>query len=174
MLNPKVQDALNAQINLEFASAYAYLGASAHFESASLPGFAAWMRKQYEEEITHALRIFDYVHDRGGRVQLKAIAEPQGGFTKALDAFEMALKHEQKVSASIHALVALAMQENDFPTQAMLQWFVNEQVEEEKNVGQAVDWLKMAGDSPVALLMMDQKFGARGGEGAAEAEAEAE
>ncbi len=169
MLSQSVRDALNNQINLEFSSAYAYLAASAYFESASLPGFAAWMRKQYEEEILHALRLFDHMHDRGGRAQLRAIAEPAGQFAKALDAFEMALGHEQKVTASIHNLYALAAKENDYATQTMLQWFINEQVEEEKNVGQVVDWLKMAGDSPVALLMLDQKLGQRGGEAEAEA-----
>lgn len=173
MLSQAVQDALNNQINLEFSSAYAYLAASAHFENASLPGFATWMRKQYEEEILHAMRLFDHMHDRGGRAQLKAIAEPTGKFDKALDAFEMALKHEQKVTASIHNLYALAAKENDYATQAMLQWFINEQVEEEKNVGQVVDWLRMGGDSPVALLMLDQKLGARGGEAEAQGEAEA-
>lgn len=164
MLSQSIQDALNNQINLEFSSAYAYLAAAAHFESANLPGFAVWMRKQYEEEITHAMRLFDHMHDRGGRVALKAIAEPKAQFAKPLDAFEMALGHEQKVTASIHNLYALAAKENDYATQTMLQWFITEQVEEEKNVGQVVDWLKMAGDTPVAILMLDQKLGARGGE----------
>jgi ferritin len=171
MLSQSIQDALNNQINLEFVSAYAYLAASAHFESVSLPGFSGWMRKQYEEEIEHALRILDHVLDRDGRVQLQAIAEPHAKFDKPLDAFEMALEHERKVTASIHTLFALAATANDYPTQAMLQWFVTEQVEEEKSVGQIVDWLKMAGDSPVALLMLDQKLGQRGGAAGAAAEA---
>lgn len=170
MLSQSVQDALNNQINLEFASAYAYLAMSGYFESANLTGFAGWMRVQYQEELTHALRLFDYMHDRGGTVRLDAIAEPKAKFKSALEAFEAALAHEQKVTASIHNLYALAAKENDYATQTMLQWFINEQVEEEKNVGQVVDWLKMGGDSPVTLLMLDQKLGARGG--AAEAEAE--
>ncbi len=163
MISSTIQAALNAQINLEFSSAYAYLAAAAHFEAGNLPGFAGWMRQQYAEEITHALRLFDHLHDRGGRVTLAAIAQPQAEFAQPRDAFQMALSHEQKVTASIHALYALAAKENDYATQTMLQWFVSEQVEEEKNVGQVLDWLKMAGDSPAALLMMDQKFGQRGG-----------
>lgn len=161
MLSPTMQDALNAQINLEFTSAYAYLAAAAHFEAASLPGLAGWMRQQYAEEIEHALRLFDHLHDRGGRVRLGAIAEPRADFARPLDAFQMALGHEQKVTASIHNLYALAAKENDYATQTMLQWFITEQVEEEKNVGQVVDWLMLAGDAPAALLMLDQKLGQR-------------
>ncbi|MDW8327362.1 MAG: ferritin [Anaerolineales bacterium] len=174
MLSQSVQDALNNQINLEFASAYAYLAMSGYFESANLTGFAGWMRIQYQEELTHALRLFDHMHDRGGTVRLDAIAEPKAKFKSALEAFEAALAHEQKVTASIHNLYALAAKENDYATQTMLQWFINEQVEEERSVGQVVDWLKMAGDSPVALLMLDQKLGQRGSEAEDEGEAEAE
>jgi ferritin len=169
-----MQDALNNQINLEFSSAYAYLAMSGYFESANLTGFAGWMRTQYQEELTHALRLFDHMHDRGGTVKLEAITEPKAKFTSALEAFEAALKHEQKVTNSIHKLYALAAKEDDYATQTMLQWFINEQVEEEKNVAQVVDWLKMSGDSPVALLMLDQKLSGRKAEaGAGEAEAEA-
>jgi ferritin len=173
MLSPKVQEALNKQINLEFASAYAYLAMSAHFEAVNLAGFAGWMRTQYQEELLHALRLFDHMHDRGGAARLEAIPEPKGQYTTPLEAFETALKHEQKVTASIHQLYALAAKEDDYATQTMLQWFINEQVEEERNVNQAVDWLRMSGDSPVALLMLDQKFGARTAAPAAEAGAEA-
>lgn len=174
MISPAIQQALNDQINLEFSSAYAYLAMSGYFESANLPGFASWMRTQYQEELTHALRLFDHMHDRGGAVKLEAVAEPKGKFSTALEAFESALKHEQKVTASIHKLYALAAKEDDYATQTMLQWFINEQVEEEKNVGQAVDWLKISGDSPVALLMLDQKLGARPAADAGGAEAGAE
>jgi ferritin len=174
MLSQAVQDALNHQINLEFSSAYAYLAMSGHFEAANLPGFAGWMRTQYQEELTHALRLFDHMHDRSGTVKLEAISEPKASFKNALEAFEAALKHEQKVTASIHNLYALAAKENDYATQTMLQWFINEQVEEEKNVSQAVDWLKMGSDSPVALLMLDQKLGGRKPEAESGAEVEGE
>ncbi len=167
MLSQAMQKAINEQINLEFASSYAYLAMSAHFESASLPGFAGWMRLQYEEEIGHALRLFDHIQDRGGAVQLAAIAEPKAKFKTALEAFETALKHEQKVTAAIHKLYALARKEDDYATQVMLEWFVREQVEEEKNVGQAVDQLKMAGTDSAALLMLDDRFGQRAPEGGA-------
>lgn len=174
MLSQAVQDALNNQINLEFASAYAYLAMSGYFESANLTGFAGWMRTQYQEELAHALRLFDHMHDRGGTAKLEAIAEPKAKFMTTVESFEAALKHEQKVTASIHNLYALAAKENDYATQTMLQWFINEQVEEEKNVGQVVDWLKMSGDSPAALLMLDAKLGGRKpAAGGAEAEAEA-
>lgn len=165
MLSQAMQKAINEQINLEFASSYAYLAMAAHFESASLPGFAAWMRLQYEEELGHAMRLFDHIHDRGGVVQLAAIAEPKAKFVSALEAFQTALKHEQKVTAAIHKLYALAKREDDYATQVMLEWFVREQVEEEKNVGLAVDQLKMAGSDSAALLMLDDRFGARAPEG---------
>jgi ferritin len=174
MISPAIQQALNDQINLEFSSAYAYLAMSGYFEAANLPGFASWMRTQYQEELMHALRLFDHMHDRGGTVKLEAVAEPKAKFKTALEAFEAGLKHEQKVTASIHKLYALAAKEDDYATQTMLQWFINEQVEEEKNVGQAVDWLKISGDSPVALLMLDQKLGARPAADAGGAEAGAE
>ena len=172
MLSQAMQTAINEQINLEFASSYAYLAMSAHFESASLTGFAAWMRLQYEEEIGHAMRLFDHIHDRGGAIQLAAIAEPKAKFKNPLEAFETALKHEQKVTAAIHKLYALARKEDDYATQVMLEWFVREQVEEEKNVGLAVDQLKMAGADSAALLMLDDRFGQRAPE-AGEAESEA-
>lgn len=161
MLSQAMQDALNAQINLEFSSAYAYLAAGAHFDSANLPGFAQWMRRQYEEELTHALRLLDYLLDRDGRVKLGAVAEPKGQFDKPVDGFEMALGHERKVTAAINKLYALAKSEDDYATQVMLEWFINEQVEEEKSVSQVVDWLKMSADSPAAILMLDQKLGQR-------------
>lgn len=162
MLSQSVQEALNNQINLEFASAYTYLAAAAHFEAVSLTGFATWMRRQYEEELTHALRLFDHMLDRNGRVKLDAIAQPKARFSSALEAFETALEHEQKVTAAIHNLYALAKNEKDYATEVMLEWFIREQVEEEKTVSLIVDQLKMAGDESAALLMLDQKYGQRG------------
>lgn len=163
MISKSVSDALNAQINLEFASAYAYLAASAYFEAASLPGCAGWMRRQSQEELGHGLRLFDHLHERGGRAALPAVREPQAEFARPLDAFQMALSHEQLVTAAIHNLYALAGRENDYATQTMLQWFITEQVEEERNVTQVIDGLKRAGDSAAALLMLDQALGARKG-----------
>lgn len=165
MLSKAMQDALNAQIHHEFASAYLYLAMAAHFEAANLPGFARWMRLQAQEEAGHAMKIFDHIHDRGGRATLKAIEQPPSEFTSSLDVFQRALEHERKVSDSIHRLYALAAKENDYASQAMLQWFVTEQVEEEKRATQVVEQLKLVGDAPPALLMLDRQLGAREGAG---------
>lgn len=161
MLSKKVQAALNAQINLEMSSFYAYLAMAAHFESAALPGMANWMRIQSEEERVHAMKLFDHMIDRGGQVILAPIAQPKLTFATPVSVFEAALEHEQKVTKAINALYALAQSENDYASQVMLQWFINEQVEEEKSALTAVEQLRMAGKDPSALLMLDQNFGAR-------------
>jgi ferritin len=161
MLNPKVQDAINNQINMEFSSSYAYLSMAAYFEAANLPGFAHWMRMQNHEEIAHAMKFFDYVNDRGGRVILKAIEQPPVDFQSPLDVMQQALKAEQQVTASINRLYGLANQESDYPSQALLNWFVTEQVEEEKNATAIVEQLKLVGDNGTALLLLDRELGAR-------------
>lgn len=164
MFNPTVEQALNDQIQKEFHSAYIYLGMSAYFEAENLPGAAHWMRHQAEEEQEHAMKIFDFINDRGGRVALQAIGQPPADFTSPLAVFEAAYAHEQKVTKSIHDLYALALREGDYPTQIMLQWFIDEQVEEEKNSSAIMAQLKMVGDSPAALLMIDRQLAARSGE----------
>lgn len=161
MLSPTLETALNQQINLELSSSYAYLAAAAYFESVNLEGCARWMRRQSEEEREHAMKFFAHILDRGGRVQLAAIPAPHSAFASALQVFETALAHEQKVTRAIHALYDLARQENDYPAQVLLQWFVAEQVEEEKSVTGVIERLKMAGDSPTALLMLDSALGQR-------------
>ncbi len=161
MLNPAVEQALNDQIQKEFHSAYIYLSMSAYFEAENLPGAASWMRHQAEEEQAHAMKIFDFVIDRGGHVALQAIGQPPADFASPLAVFEAAYAHEQKVTQSIHDLYALALRENDYPTQVMLQWFIDEQVEEEKNSSAIMAQLKMVGDSPAALLMIDRQLAAR-------------
>lgn len=164
MLNPTVEQALNDQIQKEFHSAYIYLAMSAYFEAENLPGAAHWMRHQAEEEQEHAMKIFDFVNDRGGRVALQAIGEPAAVYSSPLAVFEAAYAHEQKVTKSIHDLYALAVKEGDYPTQVMLQWFIDEQVEEEKNASAIVAQLHMVGDSPAALFMIDRQLAARSGE----------
>jgi ferritin len=164
MLKPAIEQALNDQIQKEFHSAYIYLSMSAYFEAENLPGAASWMRKQAGEEQEHALKIFDFVIDRGGRITLQAIGQPPADFASPLAIFEAAYAHEQKVTQSIHDLYALALRENDYPTQVMLQWFIDEQVEEEKNSSAIMAQLKMVGDSPAALLMIDRQLAARSGE----------
>jgi ferritin len=164
MLSKKIQDALNEQITNEVYSAYVYLAMSAHLTGANLPGFARWMRLQSQEEYSHAMKIYDFVLQRGGRVVLKPIDEPPAQYKSPLDVFQQALKHEQKVTGMINRLYELAIKENDYPTQIMLQWFITEQVEEEHAAGDVVDQLKMIGNEPTALFLLDQQLGTRGAE----------
>lgn len=161
MLSKTIHDAINDQIGKELYSGYIYLSMSAYFQSINLPGCATWMRVQYQEEVGHALKLFDYVHERGGHVTLQAIPQPKSEFTSPLDVFEQALGHERDVTAMISKLYALSQKENDYPTAIKLQWFVTEQVEEERNASDIVDQLKMIGDNKVALLMLDRQLGAR-------------
>ena len=156
-----MQAALNGQITEELFASQVYLSMCAHFESEGLPGFARWMRAQAEEERAHALRLFDFVHDREGRVSLGSIDPPPTEFGAPLAVFEAALAHERKVSAMIGDLYRLAMDEADYPAQVMLQWFVNEQVEEEKTISDIVDRLRLAGDDKSALLMLETELGQR-------------
>lgn len=164
MLNKKIQDAINEQIKNELYSAYIYLSMSAYFESMNLAGMAHWMRLQSNEEVEHAMKFFDYVHDRGGRVILGAIDQPPTEWKSPLAAFENAYEHEQKVTGMINNIYALAVKENDYPTQVMLQWFIDEQVEEEKNASTIVEQLKMIGDSTNGLMMLDHRLGERDGD----------
>jgi ferritin len=161
MIEQSVQDALNEQIRHEFYSAYVYLAVSGYCERNSLPGFAHWMRVQSQEELAHALKIFDFVNDRGGRVELKSIEQPGVDFGSPLDIARKALENEQKVTAQIERLYDLAVKQNDRPTQVLMQWFISEQVEEEKNATLLVDQLKMIGDDRAALLMYDMELGKR-------------
>ncbi|MEN9935565.1 MAG: hypothetical protein RLZZ387_2144 [Chloroflexota bacterium] len=173
MLSETVQQALNKQITYEFSASHAYMALSAYFESLNLTGFAHWFRVQSDEEREHALRFFDYVNDRGGRVMLGAIGEPQTEFSNPLDAMEHALGHERSVTASINTIYALALRENDYATQSMLKWFIDEQVEEEKNADDIVQHLKLIGSDGTGLLMIDRQLTSRqGGSGSGEAEEE--
>ena len=156
MLKKNVLAALNAQINAELYSAYIYLGMSAWCESQNLPGFASWMRRQFEEEQSHALKIFDYVHDQGGAVVLTAIAQPPKTYKSLRDVWETTLKHEKHVTALIHKLYALAQEEQDFATQALMQWYVTEQVEEEKNASAILEQVKMVGPHSSAVFFIDR------------------
>lgn len=161
MLSKSLQDAINEQINLELSSAYVYLSMSAHFEAENLGGFANWMRVQYHEETEHAMKFYKYVFDRGGKVLLKAIAQPAAKFKMPLDVFRIVLGHEQKVTASINKLYELALKEEDYATQNFLQWFIKEQVEEEKNATDIINMLEMIGSTPISLMMADRQLGAR-------------
>ena len=164
MLSQAVQDAINDQIHHEFHSAYVYLSMSAYLEAANFTGFAKWMRIQSREEVMHAMKLFDYVNDRNGRVTLKTLEQPTAEWKSVLDVFEQALKHEQKVTAMIHSLYTLATKESDYATQVALTWFINEQVEEEATATSVVDRLKIANNDGAALLILDGQLGARTGE----------
>jgi ferritin len=161
MISKTLQDAINEQINFELFSAYLYLSMSAHFETQNLSGFANWTRVQYQEETGHAMKLYKYVFDRSGAVTLKAIAQPATKFKTPLDIFKEVLKHEQKVTSLINKLYELAVKERDYAAQIFLQWFINEQVEEEKNATDIINMLEMIGDSPVSLIMADRQLGAR-------------
>ncbi len=159
MISEKVQQALNEQITHEFYASQYYLSMSAHFEQEGFPGFALWMRSQAEEERAHALRIFDFVNDRDGRVILGAVDQPPSDFGSPLEVFEALLAHEREVTALVNALYKLSLDEIDYPTQVMLQWFINEQVEEEKVASDIIDRLRLAGDDKSALLLLETELG---------------
>ncbi len=161
MFKQRMQDALNKQINAEFEASYLYLSMSAYFESINLPGFANWMKIQAQEELTHAMKIFRFVNERGGRVLLTAVAKPETEWKAPLNAFEDALAHEQKVTAMIDNLVDIAMEEKDHASRSMLNWFVDEQVEEEANASEIVEKLKLIGDKGHGLLMLDRDLATR-------------
>jgi ferritin len=159
MLDAKIESALNEQINHELASAYLYLSMAAHFEAENLPGSAKWMRRQAGEEQAHAMKIFDYITDRDGRVRLQAVAQPPVEFRSTMDVWERTLAHEQKVSSLIHALYALAVEAKDYPTQALMQWFVTEQVEEEKTARSILEQVRRIGEASSALFFLDRHLG---------------
>ena len=162
-LSKKMQDALNEQIREELASSYIYLSMAAYFESINLPGCAHWMRVQTQEELNHAMKFYDYVHGRGGRVLLQALPQPAAEFTGPAAVFQETLKHEQYITGRIHTLYGLAVEDKDYASQGFLQWFVNEQVEEEKNASEILSLLKMAGDKGQGLIMLDRHLASRGG-----------
>jgi ferritin len=158
MFSEKMQAALNAQINMELKAFYTYLSMSAHFQAEGLQGFAAWMRHHSEEEMVHAMKIYDYINRRRGQVRLQAVDAPAHAWESPLEAFEDAFEHERKVSMSIDNLVTLAREEGDRATDSFLQWFVDEQVEEEEVVSTAIDKLKLIGDNGAGLYMLDREL----------------
>jgi ferritin len=164
MIEKTMQDAMNEQINKELFSSYLYLSMAAWFEDRNLPGFANWMRIQADEEREHAMKFYDFILERGGKVQLKAIDAPKMDWSSTLEAVEEVAAHEGKVSASIHALYELALKEKDYPAQVMLQWFIAEQVEEEKNAAELVANVKMIEAHETAVLMLDHRLSKRKGE----------
>lgn len=161
MLNKKIEDALNDQINAELYSSYLYLAMSAHFSDQNLEGFAHWMSMQAQEEMAHAMKFYGYVNERGGRIVLQAIEAPPVSWDSPLTVFKAVLEHEQKVTSLINNLVDLAIAEKDHATNIFLQWFVTEQVEEEASVNAVLQKLKLMGDNSGGLFMIDQELSSR-------------
>ncbi len=160
-LSKNMETAINKQIQAESYSAYLYLAMAAYCDSVGMPGYAHWLREQCEEELAHAMKFYHYVVERGGRVVLEAIQQPPTDFGSLLSLAQEVYAHEQKVTGLIHALYDLAAAEKDYATQVFLQWYINEQVEEEDNARVIVEKFKMAGGHPNILFMLDQQLGAR-------------
>lgn len=162
MLNKQIEQALNEQMNAEMYSSYLYVAMGAYFRSIKLNGFASWMENQATEEEEHAKKIYEYVNKRNGRVTLKLIKEPPFEWKSPMDVFEATYVHEQEVTKSIDRLTALCDGEKDYATSSFLQWFVDEQVEEEYSVLQILERLRMMKDSIQGLFMLDAELGKRG------------
>ena len=161
MLNKSVLEALNEQIKNENFSSYKYLAMSAYCESINMRGFASWLRKQSGEELSHAMRLFDYVLDRGGKVTLHEIDKPAAKYKSLVEMFQQVLDHEMEVTGMINSLYELASSKNDHATAVELQWFIQEQVEEEKTASDVLESLKLAGDNASALLILDSQLAER-------------
>ena len=161
MIGAKMQDAINKQIQEELYSSYLYLSMSAYFSAAGFDGMAQWMRVQSEEEKAHAMKFFGHIVERDGKVELFALDKPKAEWASPLEAFKAAYKHEQHITGKINELVDIAAAEKDNPAANLLQWYVNEQVEEEANASKIVQMLERIGDSSNGLFMLDQQLGKR-------------
>jgi ferritin len=167
-----MQDAMNEQINKELFSSFLYLSMAAYFTDKNLDGFAHWMHLQADEEYEHAMKFYDFILDRGGRVYLKAIDAPATDWKSNLEVAEEVAAHEARVTASIQDLYELALKEKDYAAQVMLQWFITEQVEEEKSAADLVAKLKLIEERGTAVLMLDHRLSKRKGEEEDEGEEE--
>lgn len=161
MINEKVLKALNEQVGKEIFSSYLYLSMASYFDSIDLLGFGKWMKVQAREELGHAMKIYEFIYERGGRVELPAIEKPQSNWESPLKAFEAAYNHERFITESINKIYSLAKEENDYATQEFLNWFVKEQVEEEAQTELILKKLQKLQDSPTALYMLDKEAGSR-------------
>jgi ferritin len=161
MISERMQEALNGQLNAELYSSYLYLSMAAYFLSLNMGGFGNWMRVQAQEEDMHAMKFYNFINDRGGRVVLKPIEGPPTEWDTPLAAFEAVLEHEQKVTGLINDLVELALAEHDHATNIFLQWFVTEQVEEEDSANDVIQQIKMIGEAEGGLFMLDRELGQR-------------
>lgn len=161
MLSQKMEESLNKQVNAELYSSYLYLSMSAYFSEINLSGCAHWMRLQAQEELSHALKLYDYINERGGRPVLDSIDAPRSSWGSPTEVFENVLSHEQKVTGLINDLVDLAIQQKDHATNNFLQWFVSEQVEEEASANEVLQRIRMTGNDGGGLFMLDQELGKR-------------
>lgn len=161
MLSQKIEKALNEQLHEELFSFYLYLSMSAYLESQNFHGMASWMSKQAQEELSHAMKFFGFIHERGGRVTLEALTKPDTEWASPQAAFEAALAHERHITECIYKLVDLAAAERDHGTGNFLQWFVKEQVEEEATAKGVVERFRMTAGHPAAMMFMDRDLGAR-------------
>jgi ferritin len=168
MLSEKMENALNSQLNAEMYSGYMYLSMNAYFKSINLDGFANWMHYQAQEELAHAMKFYDFIISRGGRVKLAQIDTPPNTWDSPLAVFEATLEHEQKVTGLINDLVEMALEEHDHASNIFLQWFVSEQVEEEENVGGVLEQLKLMGETKGGLFMLDRELAKRSAGGGVE------
>lgn len=161
MLSQRLFDALNAQVNYEFYSEYAYMAMAAYCESQDLQGFSNFFKVQAQEERFHAMKFYNYIFQMEGRVYLKAITEPEVEFNSILDVFKAGLEHEKKVTKRVYDLMDIAMEEREHATISLLKWFIDEQVEEENNFNNLIKRLGRMGDNPAALYMLDTELAAR-------------
>jgi ferritin len=161
MIGERLNHAMNEQIKNELESYYIYLSMAAYFESLSLDGMGRWMRCQAHEEMTHAMKFFEHIHDRGGKVVLKDLKQLKTDWTSPLEAFKDAYAHEQFISGKINELTTVAREEREYSSEPLLAWFANEQVEEEANAGKITEQLEMIGQDKSGLLMIDRELGQR-------------
>ncbi len=161
MIEKRMQDVINEQIKLELESAYLYYAMAAHLHEIGFDGMASWMKIQTQEEMTHAAKFFDFIHEREGQVDLKELSKPQKNWETPLDIFKAAYKHEQFITGKINQLYQIAQEENDYPAMVLLQWFINEQVEEESTASKIVQDLERLGESGHGLFMLDRELGTR-------------
>jgi ferritin len=161
MMSPKMQDAINKQIQAEFYSAYLYLAMAGYANSVNLKGAAKWLSTQFKEEQGHALKFIEHLTDRGGLLSLQAIDQPAAKYKSLLDVFEKVLEHEKKVTSLIHKLYALSVKEEDYALQVLMQWYITEQVEEEAHASEIVEKLRLIGDKSSAILYLDKELGKR-------------
>ena len=160
-MHKKIEQALNKQVNMEFAASYSYLAMAVHMDTLHLTGFTSWMEKQSDEERAHGQRLLRYMLDRDATVELDAISKPQATFGSVKELFQLSLEQEKANTRSINELYALAHELNDYATQAHLQWFIDEQVEEEKTINDILGRLELAGDDRTALLLLDEQMAKR-------------